>query len=76
MKNNNNKRQDKEISILRKCVYDHVAMSNEELGTVKINVAEVRTDVRWIKDRLGKQDKALIGIILGVVGAILTNFLK
>ena len=65
--NNNNKRQDNEISTLRKCVYDHIAKFNEELGGVKVDIVAVKTDVNWLKRSYWVIATASIGALAGAI---------
>lgn len=53
-----------------KDVWEHIEKTNEELGSVKENVATVKNDIKWLKDCVQSLDKKLWFIIIGLIGTI------
>ena len=65
----NNKRQDQELKELRGLVYNHVATTEKDIGTLRADLAEVKTNVGWLM----RTHWILVG---GVVGILIKLFIK
>ena len=57
-------------------IAQHVAILNEELGLVKIDVGElkndfkgVKTDIKWLKKLIGYMAALFTGVFISVLGA-------
>ena len=47
----------------------HVSILNEELGVVKIDITELKNDIKWIKKVMGYMAPLLTAIFITVFGA-------
>lgn len=60
-----NKEQDRRIS----AVETHIANTNREIGDIKIDLAEVKTDVSWLK-------RYFWIVVAASVGALVTGLIN
>jgi peptidoglycan hydrolase CwlO-like protein len=51
-------------------VWRHIEMTNSELGSVKQDVATIKSDIEWIKNSLNKQDSRTWYIVTGILISI------
>ena len=47
----------------------HVGVLNHELGIVKVDITELKNDIKWIKKVMGYMAPLLTGIFITVLGA-------
>lgn len=66
--NYRNKRQDEDIREIR----GHLSTLNDEVGGVKVDMAEVKTDVKWLRNN----NKFVIGSSITTLLAILGVLIK
>lgn len=46
----------------------HVSILNEELGVVKIDITELKNDVKWAKKIIGYMAALMSGVFISVLG--------
>ena len=67
MENNHNKDQDRRLDR----VENHIATTNKEMGEVQVDVAEIKTDVAWLKKTYWVVVSASLGaVIVGLINLI------
>ena len=61
-------------------LYDHAKIANEEVGAIKVDIAEIKTDLIWVKTQLNRIDERawwiLSTVILGSLISIAVNLFK
>jgi len=49
----------------------HVAVLNEELGLVKIDVGKINNDIKWMKKIMSYMATLMAGTFISVLGAVI-----
>jgi len=52
---------------------EQIEILNHEMGTVQQDVAVIKTDIKWIKQEMGRLTQVGIAIALTLFGAIITK---
>ena len=52
-------------------VFKHIEVINEELGSVKKDVAVLKNDICWIKKEITTQSKRQWGIVVSIIISII-----
>ena len=65
-------RDQKEIN---KELFRHADIANEEMGTIKISVGKIETDISWMKGEISTLSNKTWFIITGVILSIVVQIL-
>ena len=54
-------------------VWNHIEVTNKEMGEVKENVATMKTDIKWLKESMERVDRRTWYIATGILITVIIS---